>query len=236
LQGLSVAVRKSDGTLATGYPLPDISLPPDDYALLTSDAEGVTGYYPVSRPENIYTVKLPLLANTLSTLVLFRRDDKTVIDELSYSSQWHAPSVKENKGVALERIDPDAATQDAANWTSAAASAAYGTPGYRNSQYKAKGPATGIDKPQYSQETGLYTIPYLLDQPGYNCRAFIYDLSGRRVAGISNNGLTGVKGAFTWDGTGLDGSKLSAGPYILYMELYHNSGKVKKFKEVFLVY
>ena len=45
-------------------------------------------------------------------------------------------SVKNKKGVALERIDPDAATQDAANWTSASETVGYGTPGYQNSQYK----------------------------------------------------------------------------------------------------
>lgn len=241
LKGLSVAVRKTDGSLSTSYKLSDVAplLAPGEYALLTKEGEGVYPYYQISYPQNIYKVKLPVLNNNGSTLVLFRTGDQVVIDEVTYSTKWHHSSVRETKGVALERIDPDGETQDEANWTSAAGNAGYGTPGYQNSQYmrkKEEGGTTGIEKPQYSHQTGLYSILYSLDQPGYRCRAFIYNLSGYRVAEIANNELTGTNGEFIWDGSGYQKAKLTPGPYIFYLELYHGKGVVKRYKEVFLVH
>lgn len=241
LSGLSVAVRKADGTLSTAYKLTDITplLPPGGYALLTKEEEGVSPYYSIHNPENIYEVKLPVLNNNGSALVLFRTADEVVIDEVTYSSKWHHSAVREEKGVALERIDPDGETQDAANWTSAAENAGYGTPGYRNSQYLKReqgGGTTGIEKPEYSHQTGLYSILYSLDQPGYRCRAFIYNLSGHRVAEVANNELIGTSGELLWDGSGHGKTKLPPGPYIFYLELYHGKGITKTYKEVFLVY
>ncbi|OAV66483.1 hypothetical protein Barb6XT_01910 [Bacteroidales bacterium Barb6XT] len=241
LSGLSVATRKTDGSLSTRYPLSSISAPlsADEYAVLTKDAKGVTDFYHIPCPENIHTLKLPVLANTNATLVLFRTTDGAVIDELSYSSKWHTSLIKEEKGVSLERIDPEAATQDASNWTSASSPSGYGTPGSQNSQYgKTSGEQqpTQISKPQYSHETGLYAILYLLDQAGYSCRASVYDLSGRHVADISDNELIGTSGKIFWNGTSSNGSKLTPGLYILYIELYHGSGKTRRHKEVFLVH
>ena len=96
-----------------------------------------------------------------------------MIDEIRYTSKWHAPSVKNEKGIALERINPDSDTQDEMNWTSASATAGYGTPGYRNSQYgkQDEGEVTGIESPVYSEATKEYTISYHLDESGYTCRA-----------------------------------------------------------------
>lgn len=241
LSGLSVAVRKADGSLGTRYPLSEVQrvLFPGEFVVLTKDAGGVLDFYRVDSYDTLYELKIPVLTNTGMNLVLLRTKDEVIIDELSYSSKWHAPSVKDRKGIALERIDPDKPTQDPGNWTSASATAGYGTPGCRNSQYgqvQPPGGETGIRKPEYRKETGLYLIRYYLDQPGYNCYACIYDISGRRMAEISNNKLLGTEGELLWDGTGAHGGSLKAGPYILYLKLYHSTGKVEEYKEVFLVY
>lgn len=239
LKGLSVATRKTDGSLNTHYPLSSISatLPEDGYALLTKAKEGVSSLYLISAPEAVHELKLPVLANTSSTLVLFRSKDEVVIDEVSYSSRWHAASVKEKKGVALERIDPEARTQDSGNWTSASETAGYGTPGYRNSQMRKpeEGGITGIEPPLFIDATGFYSIVYHLDEPGYNCRAYIFDLSGRRVAEITNHQLLGVEGELTWDGLASDGRRLETGIYILCIELYHAGGQTRIYKKVFPV-
>lgn len=237
---LSLAVRKSDGTLNTRYSLASVSTPlePDGYLLLTKDAESVSSFYEIENPDALYALdKLPILANTSSTLVLFRTDDGTVIDEVAYSSKWHASSIKSTKGVSLERIDPDAATQDPTNWTSAAETAGYGTPGYQNSQYgiPASGDATGIEPPVWMEETGEYTIAYWLDRPGYSCRAYVFNISGQRVAEIANHQLLGTSGEWIWDGSTREGRKLRTGVYIFYAEIYHADGIVKRFKKAFLV-
>lgn len=240
LSALSIATRKSDGTLSTRYPLQPVGkrLEAKGYVLLTKEVEKVTSFYDIADPSALHQLKLPVLANTSSTLVLFRTADETVvIDEVSYSSKWHAPSVKNRKGVALERIDPEAATQLPANWTSASATAGYGTPGYRNSQDKeaSSGSSTGIEPPVWIEETGSYSISYLLDRPGYSCRAYVFNTSGQRVAEISNHQLLGTSGELIWSGIAGNGSPLHAGLYIFYAEIYHPEGAVKRFKKAFLV-
>lgn len=243
LSGLSVAVRKTDGTLSTRYPLSSINtlVEPDGYAVLTKSIEGVADFYMVTSPASLFEIsKLPILANTSSTLVLFRTEDGTIIDEVSYSSKWHASSVKDQKGVALERIDPEAETQSPSNWTSASATVGYGTPGYRNSQSDISFPnepdkPTGIEAPEWVPGSKHYRITYYLDQPGYSCRAFVFNTIGQRVAEIANHELLGLSGELTWDGAPLAGSHLRAGVYIFYAELYHTSGTVKRYKQVFLV-
>lgn len=243
LSGLVVATRKSDGTLSTRYPLSSVGtmIEPGGYAVLTKSKAGVADFYTIQSPASLFEIaKLPILANTSSTLVLFRASDGTVIDEVAYSSKWHASSVKNQKGVALERIDPEAETQMPANWTSAAASAGYGTPGYRNSQSDNPSPdepdtPTGIEAPEWLPGSDNYKISYYLDQPGYNCRAFVYNTTGQRVAQIANHELLGLSGQLTWNGSSLSGNRLRTGVYIFYAELYHINGTVKRYKQVFLV-
>lgn len=248
VSGLSVAVRKTDGKLSTRYSLSSVTatIEPEGYVLLTKNLAGVTDFYTVLNPNSLYEIsKLPILANSSSTLVLFRTKDETVIDEVSYTSKWHATSIKDQKGVALERIDPEKETQSPSNWTSAAATAGYGTPGYHNSQSGSSQPdnpddpdipdePTGIEAPEWDESSGHYTISYYLDQPGYNCRAFVFNIAGQRVAQIANHELLGMTGKFTWDGYALSGQKLQTGVYIFYAELYHVSGTVKRYKRVFL--
>lgn len=52
LAGLSVATRKSDGTLSSHYPLSSIVSPvePQDYVLLTKSMGGVSDFYLISSP------------------------------------------------------------------------------------------------------------------------------------------------------------------------------------------
>lgn len=239
LSGLSVAVRKADGSLSTRYPLSSIhqEIEPGGYALLTKSKEDVAAFYLIAAPKALYEIpKLPVLANTASVLVLFRTADEMEIDCLAYSSKWHASSVKSAKGVALERIDPDEKTQDPANWTSAAATAGFGTPGYRNSQSGTlpPGEATGIEAPVYIEDGHYYIIRYLVDRAGYNCRAYIFNTSGLRVAEVANHELLGTVGQLSWDGSASDGGCLQPGVYIFYAELYHPEGTVKAYKKVFL--
>ncbi|SEG14175.1 lamin tail domain-containing protein [Parabacteroides chinchillae] len=240
VKGLSIATRKSDGALSTHYPLSSVpfDIEPKGYLLLTKDVEGISSFYLVSSPESLHQQKLPVLANTSSALVLFRTKDEEVIDEVAYSSKWHAPSVKNGKGVSLERIDPDAATQDAANWTSAAETTGSGTPGYRNSQYKTTGTGhpVSVEAPVYSELTGEYTILYYMDKPGYNCRMWVFDTTGRRLAEIANHELLGVEGRLLWNGIGQNGCRPLPGIYILYIELFHPDGTTKSYKRVFLIH
>ncbi len=239
VKGLSVATRRSDGTLATAYPLDawGATIQPEGFLVLTKSATGVRGFYPVPDTAPVHEMKMPVLANTAATLVLVRQGDGVVVDEVSYTAQWHDPAVKDMKGVALERIDPDKPAQDPANWTSATSTAGHGTPGGQNSQYKnTAGSPAGIDAPVYDPLTGDYRMLYAFEEAGYQLHARVFDLSGRQVAVITNNEPAGVSGRLVWNGMGSDGSRLIPGVYIFYVECTHLSGWTRQIKLPLLVH
>lgn len=239
LKDVCISTRKSDGSLNTHYPLEAYpqTLQAGDYLLLTKSIEGVENFYSLPASLNWLECKLPVLSNTGSTVVLYREEGEIIIDEVSYSPKWHAPTVKNKKGVALERKDPDKDSQNADNWTSAASSAGFGTPGLENSQYlngETESDSEEIDDPIY-QPTGTFQIPYRLNQSGYMARGWIFDLSGRKVALIADNTSLGTQGYLEWNGKGRDGSPVNTGIYIIYLELWHPGGNVIRKKQVLLI-
>lgn len=239
LKDVCISTRKSDGSLNTRYPLEAYpqTLQAGDYLLLTKSIEGVENFYSLPASLNWLECKLPVLSNTGSTVVLYRGEGEIIIDEVSYSPKWHAPTVKNKKGVALERKDPDKDSQNADNWTSAASSAGFGTPGLENSQYlngETETDSEEIDDPIY-QPTGTFQIPYRLNQSGYMARGWIFDLSGRKVALIADNTSLGTQGYLEWNGKGHDGSPVNTGIYIIYLELWHPGGNVIRKKQVLLI-
>lgn len=239
LKDVCISTRKSDGSLNTRYPLEAYpqTLQAGDYLLLTKSIEGVENFYSLPASLNWLECKLPVLSNTGSTVVLYRGEGEIVIDEVSYSPKWHAPTVKNKKGVALERKDPDKDSQNADNWTSAASSAGFGTPGLENSQYlngETETDSEEIDDPIY-QPTGTFQIPYRLNQSGYMARGWIFDLSGRKIALIADNTSLGTQGYLEWNGKRRDGSPVNTGIYIIYLELWHPGGNVIRKKQVLLI-
>src|SRR6185295_5140297 len=68
--------------------------------------------------------------------ILLLNGQGDIVDEVKYSDDWHFKLIDNAEGVSLERIDPSGSSQDAANWHSAASTAGFGTPTYKNSQYK----------------------------------------------------------------------------------------------------
>ncbi|MDR2764774.1 MAG: lamin tail domain-containing protein, partial [Tannerella sp.] len=238
--GLSVATRGADGELRTRYALSSITepLPPGACVVLTGNREGVLSFYSTSVPEAIHALKLPELSNAGADLVLCRTKDRIVIDEISYSSKWHNDAIRNPKGVSLERIQPEADTQDASNWTSATAAAGYGTPGCRNSQYSDSAPdkdkSVSLLPPRYVPETDEYVITYRADKAGYRLKMEVFSTEGRKLAEISNNQLSGQECEFRWDGYGRDGNRLPPDVYIFYAECYHPDGQRIVFKKAFL--
>ena len=239
LTGLALATRKADGSISTLYPLSTITTPlePGGYVLLSKLLSGVEAFYLISAPQALHEVKLPVLANNGATVVLLRLTDLTVIDEVSYSPKWHDSAIKDPKGVALERLDPDKPTQDATNWHSAAESAGYGTPGYRNSQQLLPSSTqNGFERPYWSDSERSYLLRYQLADAGYRCRIWVFDTMGRRIAEIANLSTLATEGTLRWDGIGYDGSRPKPGIYIFYAELFLPNGTTHTQREVFLIH
>jgi hypothetical protein len=140
-------------------------------------------------------------------------------------------------GVALERIDPDGTSQDPNNWHSAASSAGYGTPTYKNSQYKQP---PGINatieitpkvfSPDNDGRDDITTVQYKMADPGYAANVTIFDAAGRPVRNLVQNAILGSSGYWNWDGLDDKERKLPVGTYIVYTEIFNLQGKKQKFK------
>ena len=137
----------------------------------------------------------------------------------------------------MERIDPDAATQNENNWHSAASTAGYGTPTYKNSQYKLTQTVNAtieitpkIFSPDNDGRDDMTTIHYKVDAIGYIANITIFDASGRSVRYLVRNSTLGLTGYWNWDGLDDKGLKLPVGTYILYTEIFNLQGKKDKMK------
>jgi hypothetical protein len=236
LRFLSITSRKpSDGSLNKTYPLATtpLLLNPGEYLVITKSRDLVCEFFNC-RPSSFYAelAVMPSLANASGCAVLLNNKTEAIIDEFAYNEKMHAEGISNKKGISLERLDFNRPSDDPGNWHSASAGSGFGTPGYENSQIASP---TGIEEnisvgyPTIGSDD--YAIYYQLDSPGYRCRVYIYDSMGRIVNTIANNELLGSRGTLVWNGKGSSGQKLTAGIYIVYMEVYDMKGKVKKFKK-----
>ena len=156
-----------------------------------------------------------------------------VIDSFNYSKEMHVDLVTDQNGVALERIDPSAGSDDGSNWISGASEVNYGTPGYKNSQY-ATGRVVGADYVQVRQKVfspngdgfeDFVLFDYDLPSSGYTLNARVFTAEGQYVNRVSNNDLLGQTGTIRWDGVDDMGNALSAGIYIVRFEFFLPDGK-----------
>jgi hypothetical protein len=180
---------------------------------------------------------LPSYPDDKGDVVILNAQGK-IIDELEYDEHWQFKLIDNDEGVALERIDYNQPTQDAANWHSAAASAGYGTPGYQNSQLNSNAQLQGsitvmpaIFSPDNDGFDDFLTISYRFPEQGYVCNITIFDANGRPVRLLTRNALCSVQGYFRWDGLDEKSAKLPIGVYVIYTSVFNLKGKTNRFKQ-----
>jgi hypothetical protein len=212
---------------------------PGEYAVLTESREWVLQHYTVAHPEKLFQLSsLPSMPDDLGTLLLLDESGQ-ILDELSYDHHWHSPLLADEEGVSLERIQADQPTNLASNWASAASSAGFGTPTGKNSESFAD--AGGKDLMQaepkiFSPDNDGYNdycfIKYHLTQNGFTANISIYDINGRAVRRLANNSTISTDGSFRWDGLDDALNPLPMGHYVICVDLFTVTGKIKKFKLV----
>jgi hypothetical protein len=153
------------------------------------------------------------------------------MDAFTFSDDFHFSLLSNPDGVSLERINPVGVTQSRYNWTSAAASVGYGTPGYSNSQTGAAGDADGtislspeIFSPDQDGFEDVLFIRYQFDKPGNVLSIHVLDESGRLVKKLINNAYCGISGEFIWDGGTDNGIMPKIGIYLMVAEWYNEDG------------
>ncbi|ULQ51374.1 lamin tail domain-containing protein [Flavihumibacter fluvii] len=239
LQDLQVANRNSSREIAGKKTISagPRYIFPGEYIAITTDPDWLSRQYLVKDPAKIVTVEaLPAWPNERGNVLLLTTDN-SILDELMYAADWHFELLRNKEGVALERKDPGATTQDPSNWLSAATHAGYGTPGYSNSQFMAlAGTAQNIwlepelFTPNSDGLDDVCKISYRFDQSGFVLTTKIFDRSGMLVRTLVNNGLCGLQGFFPWDGKDDKKKQLPPNVYIVVTELFSIAGKTMRFR------
>ncbi|HEY5463404.1 MAG TPA: lamin tail domain-containing protein [Hanamia sp.] len=209
---------------------------PAEFVLLTTDVDAVQSQYITTNPDAFLKMNsFPSYPNTSGNVIVLNNQG-TILDEVKYSEKWHFPLIKNVQGVSLERIDYDGPSIQS-NFHSAATSIGYGTPGYKNSQYKLneelRGDITvtpGIFSPDNDGIDDFVTINYSFPSVGYVTSITVFDASGRPVRYLQKNSLSGINGYYRWDGLDDKNKKLAQGIYIIYTEIFNVEGKKKIFK------
>jgi len=241
LRTLHLTNRSASGQYGVLKKLTDTAryLLPHAYVVFTENAANLALHYFVKAPAAVVEMaSLPSYPNAAGTVVLLDTL-KNGVDEVPYAETWQFGLLADAEGVALERIDPDGASNEKTNWHSAASDAGYGTPGYQNSQYKLfQNPIASIGitpklfSPDGDGTDDVLTIAYAVPENGTVANVFIYDASGRQRNHLVKGAVLGTTGSFTWNGLDARGQRLPVGQYIIYTELFTLQGKKHRFKNV----
>ena len=215
---------------------------PGEYVVVSEQPDTILSRFNVENPQNLFLGDLPSFNNDAGEVVLI--SGGITIDSFAYMESQHYELLRDENGVALERINPDAATNEDGNWHSAAATAGYGTPTAKNSQLR---PTEIVDNVEFFQmetprvspdEDGfedVLIINYKFDEPGYTANIKIFDNQGRQVKSLVNNELLGFTGSLKWDGSTDDKAKARVGIYVFWAEVFRPDGTVVMQKEAIVV-
>ncbi|HEU5164549.1 MAG TPA: lamin tail domain-containing protein [Chitinophagaceae bacterium] len=238
---LYVANRNSSGVISSTKLISTIPyyVFPGDYIAVTEDAINLSLDYMVQNPDAVFVVSsLPSFPDDEGDVILLNSQG-AVVDEVKYKDDWQFALLADPNGVSLERIDPDGISQEATNWHSAASTAGFGTPTYKNSQYKLLQSINAtieitpkVFSPDNDGRDDIATIQYKTTEPGYVANITIYDANGRAVRNLVKNATLGLQGYWIWDGLDDKKLKLSIGTYIVFTEIFNLNGKKETFKNV----
>jgi hypothetical protein len=241
---LTIANRNSLGVFNSLKKLSETSrfILPGEYVVITESVASLSLEYFVQNPNAVLVVStLPSFPDDAGNVVLLNAQGN-VVDEVKYLDDWHFSLIANDDGVSLERIDPDGPSTDRNNFHSAASTAGYGTPGYKNSQYKQTAITNAtvaitpkIFSPDNDGTDDIATVQYSVNQPGFVANITILDAAGRQVRHLVKNNTLGLTGSWNWDGLNEKGAKLPIGTYIIYTELFNLDGKKERFKNTIVL-
>lgn len=241
---LFIANRNASGVVSSIKALSGVPylIFPGDFIVVTEDPANLSLQYLVKNPDNVLAISsLPSFPDDEGNVVALNFWGDT-IDEVKYKDDWHFKLIDNKEGISLEKIDLFGASQDQNNWHSAASTAGYGTPTYKNSQYKSLNSinatveiAPKIFSPDNDGHDDITSIQYAVTEPGFVANITIFDAAGRPVRHLVRNGILGMKGYWNWDGLDDKGGKIPVGIYIIFTEIFNLQGKQQYFKNTVIL-
>ncbi len=238
LSDLCVATVKKDSLTAI-KPLSTSAMPfsPGQYMVLTTDPDNIKKEYYTENPNAFLKMaSMPAFNNDAGTVILLA--DSVTIDRFDYTEKMHFPLIKNPDGVSLERVSFKRPSNEAGNFRSAAASAGYATPGYKNSQYTEEinsDEEVFLNSKTFSPDNDGFEdalmINYRFKEPGNIANINVYNDKGVLIKHLAKNMSLGQEGAVTWDGLNENSLICPVGIYIVYAEVFNLNGNVKKYRK-----
>lgn len=218
----------------------DFLVPPQAFLVLTTSIAKTLEYHP--KAKNLLEMRnMPSYPDKEGTVIVLDANNRQY-DRFDYSDAYHSPILSDVEGVSLERIAYDEATQDPNNWTSAASTHAFATPGEYNSQSRRLQVIEGeikvspnVISPDNDGFNDYTTIQYSFRNQHYIASVYIFDSAGRVVKEIAEQVSLGTTGFFSWDGTDQQLRRVKTGVYMVYFQVFDMAGEVRVFKEPIVI-
>lgn len=212
---------------------------PGQYLCLSEDAHWVKSHYSHASETSVNEIQgLPNYLNDEGIVFLTRLNGQ-VIDQFDYEPGLHFDLLSQTKGVALERTNVEANTNNPLSWHSASSTSGYGTPGAPNSQLIQQSDAEEsklfeltpeIFTPNLDGTDDQLIITYAFEKPGHKGTFSVFDAEGNEIRRLVDNQTLDTTGQITWDGTTDDHSLAAPGIYIIWAQVFDLSGKVRAHK------
>ena len=237
LANLEDGLVKNIETLSSSAPI----IEPNQFVVFTVDPTVLKNNYPLGDEKNFVKTNLPSLPDDEGSIALISSSG-LVIDSFLYSKKLHSTLIKEEEGVSLERISLVQKTNLSSNWKSASSQSGFATPGFANSNARPElnllDEKVTVEPEVFAPNSGSQDyakINYTFDQNNFVANIKILDQQGRLVKTIANNETLGYSGFFRWDGNLEDGTKARVGYYIVWIDLFDDTGAVNTLRKRVIV-
>ena len=190
--------------------LPEQTLPSGDYVVITGDSTGGTSGW----PPDIFVIVVPGFPalNNTGDLVVLLDPNAAVIDQVDYGL-----FALTTEGRSLEKVSPTAPSQGTTSWVTSPAPRGH-TAGRENSVLLPPGQSGVTLEPNplpLNTVSSILKIQYVTPFASVNLRVEIYDLAGRRLGAIFNEGPVPGTGVVRWDASSVDPVRYRTGQYVL---------------------
>ncbi|MBN2764984.1 MAG: lamin tail domain-containing protein [Paludibacteraceae bacterium] len=243
LSGIIITTRKADGVLNSGSKINDNTyIYPFEYVAFSTSPDSVVKYHKCPQDAIILDHKLSSLNNTGATIVLCDNTKSIIYDEFTYNEKMHHKLIKNTKGVAIEKIHTEMLSENEMSWHSAGHIGNYGTPGYKNSQYREitddniDEKIIWVDSESFSPNNDgandVCILRYKNNINGYYVNIRVMNAEGIIIYEIANNRLLKPEDYMIWDGKTTKNKTVNPGIYIIYLEAQHPTNSQKIIKKI----
>ncbi|MCC6721882.1 MAG: lamin tail domain-containing protein [Bacteroidia bacterium] len=213
---------------------------PYSYKVFSISSQWVLSNYKFCNKESLVQLNsIPAMNDDMGHIGI---SDKwnNIIDEFDYKETMHYELLSETEGVSLEKINCKTSSEEISNWTSAAASYGFGTPGMINSHnVKNEGNNDFLSiSPEYfsPDEDGtddIISFTISNSKPNSQATLKIFDINGLEIIKLANNIPIGANQTWYWNGIDYKMKRTPIGIYIVYAEMMGDDGKLKVVKKTF---